>query len=173
MKNRITSILDKAIPIKILESYLESTGHLIQIAKLGWGLSLVDKFLKERIELYNSSSNDISILDWGLTDDSSDLFKWRFPNTIINSGDYLVIMASDKNRTEMISQWETIIDWGDQWHYFVGNQAPPIQWNQVGFNTSSWDTGASGFGYGDNDDNTVINQTISIFIVKTFFFIRC
>tara|TARA_B100000886_G_scaffold335885_1_gene293731 strand:+ start:507 stop:1220 length:714 start_codon:yes stop_codon:yes gene_type:complete len=54
MKNRITSILDKAIPIKILESYLESTGHLIQIAKLGWGLSLVDKFLKERIELYNS-----------------------------------------------------------------------------------------------------------------------
>ena len=120
------------------------------------------------IELYNSSSNDISILNWGLTDDSSELFKWRFPNTVINAGDYLLIMASNKNRTDLIAQWETIIDWGDQWHYFVGNQAPPSQWNQVGFNTSGWGTGASGFGYGDNDDNTIINQTISIFIVKTF-----
>tara|TARA_A100001035_G_scaffold277069_1_gene273171 strand:- start:197 stop:934 length:738 start_codon:yes stop_codon:yes gene_type:complete len=54
MKNRITSILDKAMPIRILESYLESVGHLIQIAKIGWGLSLVDKFLNERIALYNS-----------------------------------------------------------------------------------------------------------------------
>ena len=45
------------------------------------------------IELYNSSSNDISILNWGLTDDSSELFKWRFPNTVINAGDYLLIMA--------------------------------------------------------------------------------
>lgn len=54
MKKRITSILDKAMPIKILESHLESVGEFIQVAKVGWGLSLIDKFLCERIELYNS-----------------------------------------------------------------------------------------------------------------------
>ena len=54
MKNRITSILDKAMPIAILESYLQSVGHLIQIAKIGWGLSLIDKLLQERISLYKS-----------------------------------------------------------------------------------------------------------------------
>ncbi len=53
-QKRITSILDKVIPIKILESYLESVGSFIQVAKIGWGLSLIDKSLQERIELYNS-----------------------------------------------------------------------------------------------------------------------
>ena len=53
-QKRITSILDKVIPIKILESYLESVGSFIQVAKIGWGLSLIDNSLQERIELYNS-----------------------------------------------------------------------------------------------------------------------
>ena len=35
------------MPIKILESYLESMGNFVQVAKIGWGLSLLDKNLQE------------------------------------------------------------------------------------------------------------------------------
>ena len=41
------------------------------------------------IELYNSSSNDISILDWGLTDDSSELFGLNYKNSKCNTDGYL------------------------------------------------------------------------------------
>ena len=121
------------------------------------------------IELYNTSTNSVSIHNWGLSDDTDTPFKWRFPNVTLNSEQYLLIMASNKNRTDIVVQWETIINWGDEWDYFIGTQAPPSNWNQIGFNTINWDTGPSGFGYGDNDDNTVISPVISVYLVKTFF----
>ena len=121
------------------------------------------------IELYNPSTNNVSIHNWGLSDDTDNPFKWRFPNMTLGSDQYLLIMASNKNRTNIIAQWETIINWGDEWDYFIGTQAPPLSWNQIGFNTINWNTGPSGFGYGDNDDNTVISPVISVYLVKTFF----
>ena len=121
------------------------------------------------IELYNPTVASISLFNWGISDDIDNPFKWRFPNVSVDSEQYLMVMASNKDRVDIISQWETIIDWGDQWSYFVGNQEPPSMWNEVGFNTNNWATGPSGFGYGDNDDNTIINGATSIYIVKPFF----
>ena len=74
-QKRITSILDKVIPIKILESYLESVGSFIQVAKIGWGLSLIDNSLKERIELYNSYG--IKVCSGGT------LFEFFYKNFIV------------------------------------------------------------------------------------------
>ncbi|SVA12954.1 uncharacterized protein METZ01_LOCUS65808, partial [marine metagenome] len=74
------------------------------------------------IELYNPTPNSISINNWGLSDNIADPFKWRFPNITLNSEQYLLAMASDKDRTDIIAQWETIINWGDQWNYFIGSQ---------------------------------------------------
>ena len=71
------------------------------------------------IEIYNPTSNSISLNDWGLSDDVDDLYKWRIPNIILESEDFLMIMASDKDRTDIISEWETIIDLGDPWYYYV------------------------------------------------------
>ena len=121
------------------------------------------------IELYNTSANSVSLYNWGLSDDVNNLFKWRFPNIAIEPEQYLLVMASNKDRTDIIAQWETIINWGDQWNYFIGSQPPPSNWNQIGFNPNSWDSGPSGFGYGDNDDNTVINPATSIYIRKSFY----
>ena len=56
------------------------------------------------IELYNSTSNNISLNNWGLSDNVDDPFKWRIPNVIIGPEDFLMIMASDKDRTDMISE---------------------------------------------------------------------
>ena len=121
------------------------------------------------IELYNPSQNSISLHNWGISDDPDDPFKWRFPNTSINTDQYLLVMASDKNRTDIVAQWETIINWGDQWRYLIGNQPPPTNWNLLSFSPMGWDIGPSGFGYGDNDDNTVINPATSIYIRKSFY----
>ena len=121
------------------------------------------------IELYNPTSLSVSLFNWGLSDDLGSPFQWRFPNISLGPEQYLMVMASDKDRIDIISHWETIIDWGDDWSYFVGNQEPPTSWNQLGFNANNWNTGPSGFGYGDNDDNTIINSATSIYIVKPFF----
>ena len=57
---------------------------------------------------------------------------------------------------------------GDEWDYLVPISQPSQSWNQLGYNSSSWSTGISGFGYGDGDDATIISNTISIYIRKTF-----
>ena len=93
-----------------------------------------DSFLDEDgdapdwIELYNPTSDNISLFNWGLSDDINDFFRWRFPNISIGPGQYLMVMASNKDRVDIISHWETVIDWGDDWRYFVGNQDPATSW---------------------------------------------
>ena len=112
--------------------------------------------------------SNISLNGWGLSDDLEDLYKWQIPNVVLEPESLLLIMASDKDRSDMISGWETVIDVGDPWYYFVPTQELPSNWNQPGFNASNWSIGPSGFGYGDGDDNTEISNTISVFLVKPF-----
>ncbi|HQX04823.1 MAG TPA: CotH kinase family protein, partial [Flavobacterium sp.] len=58
-----------------------------------------DASYQDWIELYNTGLSPINLQGYGLTDDSTVLFKWVFPNVTINPGSYLLIWASDKNRT--------------------------------------------------------------------------
>ncbi len=51
------------------------------------------------IELYNSGSNAVNLLNWSLTDNATNLKKWQFPSTNIAGGGFLVVFASGKNRT--------------------------------------------------------------------------
>ncbi len=60
----------------------------------------------------------------------------------------------------------------DPWHFHRGSTPPPEDWNQNGFDDSTWEIGPGGFGYGDNDDQTVLddmrNQYSTVFIRNTF-----
>ena len=49
---------------------------------------------------------------------------------------------------------------GDTWRFFRGVSAPPADWNEIDFDAedAGWESGPSGFGYGDEDDATVIND---------------
>ena len=47
---------------------------------------------------------------------------------------------------------------GDQWRYFKGTQEPPSDWKTVGFDDSDWLVGATGIGYGDGDDATILDD---------------
>jgi len=67
---------------------------------------------------------------------------------------------------------------GNEWKYFRGQSEPPVNWNTVAFDDSSWETGPSGFGYADGDDNTLLdasnppamqNNYLSVYIRRAFY----
>ena len=44
------------------------------------------------------------------------------------------------------------------WKYSAGGTRPPATWNQPAFDDSAWKSGRAGFGYGDSDDETVLDD---------------
>jgi hypothetical protein len=121
------------------------------------------------IELYNSEQSNIDLTGYGLSDDSTVPFKWVMPSVTLEANDHLLVFASDKNRTEYIKHWETIINWGDVWKYKLGTSEPPVEWKNLGFDDQTWSSGPSGFGYGDDDDSTIVpNNTFSVYVRKVF-----
>ena len=56
-----------------------------------------------------------------------------------------------------VSAGTTFIEPDETWRFFRGTEQPSDPndyWKEPVFNDSDWDTGQSGFGYGDDDDNT-------------------
>ena len=52
------------------------------------------------IELYNAGTESVSLDSWYLSDDSEEPVRWRFPDITLAPGEYRVIFASGKNRTQ-------------------------------------------------------------------------
>ena len=120
------------------------------------------------IEIYNSSDELINLSGYGITDDVNDLSKWTFPSYDLAANDFLVVFASNKDRKDHVVQWDAKVDWGDTWRYWIGNSAPISNWELPQTDIGFWPQGQSGFGYGDNDDNTEIPQTVSVYVRKEF-----
>ena len=121
------------------------------------------------IELYNGGSSTVNIGGYGLTDNPDELYKWVFPSTSIAPDNHVLVFASGTEIESNVQHWETIINWGDTWKYFLGNFEPPSTWSQIEFNDSDWLEGESGFGYGDGDDATIVPNIISVFVRKAFY----
>ncbi|MDO9578112.1 MAG: CotH kinase family protein [Candidatus Cloacimonadales bacterium] len=124
------------------------------------------------IEIYNADTSPLNLLNYGLSDNENNLQKWSFPDMVLEPDAFLLVFASGKDRS-LTAYWETIIDWGDEWKYFVGTEAPPEDWYQPDFDDTDWLSGPSGFGYGDGDDATIIseigsNTATSVFIRHAF-----
>lgn len=120
------------------------------------------------IELYNSGANTINLNGYGITDNPSNPFQWIFPNIEMSPEDHLLLFASEKDRQDWVPHWETIIDRGDIWKYFIGNFEPPDNWNQLDYNDGGWLNGPSGFGYDDNDDATIVEPVLSLYVRREF-----
>jgi hypothetical protein len=156
------------------------------------------------IELYNDGASSVSLNGWYLTDDATNLQKWRFPLTtpVVNlaPGGRLVVWCSNKNRKAAANRLHTNFkldaageylglirsdgftiehSYGPTYPpqftnsaYGVGNVTTATDlvaetangkakiaasatdftnnfagWNNVSFNDSAWQSGASGFGY--------------------------
>jgi len=64
---------------------------------------------------------------------------------------------------------------GDNWKFYRGSEAPsvsPDAWKEINFDDSHWDVGISGFGYGDDDDVTILadmqGNYATVYIRKEF-----
>jgi hypothetical protein len=47
---------------------------------------------------------------------------------------------------------------GEKWHYFKGIEEPPDKWHYVSFDHLRWQTGQTGFGYGNGHYRTHLND---------------
>ena len=120
------------------------------------------------IEIYNFGRSPVNLDGYGLSDDLSEKLKWKFPDISIQPNDYLLVLASNEDKKNLVKSWHAEITVGDKWYYWSQNNAPPTNWNSINYNPAGWMEGPSGIGYGDNDDNTTISQTVSVFVRKTF-----
>ena len=120
------------------------------------------------IELYNYGSDEISLNNWSLTDILDDNNPWTFPDITIDADEYLLIWASDKDRSG-ITYARTLINEGDSFRYEIPNQNTDENWMSSNFDDDEWSSGVSGFGYADGDDNTYIAAgTIAVYLRKSF-----
>ena len=67
-----------------------------------------------------------------------------------------------------IDHWEAVVLDGSSWRYLVPNEQPESDWLASNFDDLSWPQGVSGFGYGDGDDATVVESTMSIYLRHQF-----
>ena len=81
---------------------------------------------------------------------------------------FLCVFFSCIGYSQVVDHWETVVYNTDQWSYFVGNSEPNVNWMDPSFNTSSWSKGSGGIGYEDEDDNTIIPRTRSLYIRTNF-----
>ena len=118
-------------------------------------------------ELFNYGDSPVSLNNWTISDKDDDPTKWKFPDITILPGEYLLVWASDKDRSN--ASFRTLINRGDEFKYILPVSDVSSSWNNLDFNDSNWLSGNSGFGYGDGDDETAIpNGSLSIYLRKKF-----
>ncbi|MCP4547617.1 MAG: hypothetical protein GY835_14250 [bacterium] len=120
------------------------------------------------IEIFNSGPEPINLMNYGLSDDTDDPFKWVFPDIVLHPNYHLLVFASGKDRHLTSVIWDTVIDMGDLWRYRVNTSAPPSDWSDPGFDDGGWSCGPTGIGNGDGDDATEIQQCISFCARREF-----
>lgn len=81
---------------------------------------------------------------------------------------WAALICSPLGLTAQTHHWEAVVTQGDAWQYIVPTSEPNAAWRATGFN-GVWQVGASGFGYGDSDDNTTLTSPVtSVYIRKEF-----
>ena len=119
-------------------------------------------------ELLNTSSTDVVLSGWTISDKIDQPEKWMFPDLILEPDEYLFLWASGKDRS-IIGMPRTLITEGDLFKYTISTGTTSPQWKELGFDDSAWQEGATGFGYGDGDDATLVQPgTRSVFLRKRF-----
>jgi hypothetical protein len=121
------------------------------------------------IELYNGSDSAFNLAGYGLSDKPSQPLQWLFPQVDIPAKGFMLIFASDKDRRIPPLYWETVVTINDSFAYTI--PATSLNgWELPIYNDSSWNIGRSGFGYGDNDDSTLVpSGTMAVYMRKLFY----
>ena len=83
---------------------------------------------------------------------------------------FITLLSLDNNATAQtnVDHWETVVYDTNTWRYIVPTTDLGSTWVQPEFDDSGWLEAKGGFGYGDNDDNTVLGTTLAVLMRKTF-----
>ncbi|MFA9390849.1 MAG: lamin tail domain-containing protein [Prolixibacteraceae bacterium] len=123
------------------------------------------------IEIYNSGNETINLKGWALSDSRKDLQKWLFASNPIQANSFVLVNASGKDRNQFTEslQWESAVLPGNEFRYLVPDETSSSEWFQSDFDDAVWESGKAGFGYGDDDDVTIVPEgTRVVFIRKEF-----
>ena len=71
---------------------------------------------------------------------------------------FLQIAAVNHLDAQELPESILLVDEGEEYTYLKGTEPPPDDWNTLEFDDFEWEIGASGFGYGDVDDNTILDD---------------
>lgn len=126
----------------------------------------VDGDSPDWIEIVNTGTAPVDLAGWGLSDDPAEGVKWTFPSLVLAPGALQVVYASDKDRAQVVGSWDTRIDAGDEWRYLAVTGPVAGDWRAPAFDDSAWPVGPSGFGYGDEDDETEV-EAHTLYVRKT------
>ena len=84
--------------------------------------------------------------------------------TQLRSGILLVVttlisqMPRNSQATQPAEDARYLIPPGASWKYHAAAEQPPGNWTQLEFDDAAWPIGNAGFGYGDDDDKTVLES---------------
>ena len=120
------------------------------------------------VEFFNSSDQAVNLSQYTFTDDITDTLKWSFPSIQLEPGEFKVVFASGKNRTDLVNSWHSVVDMGSTLKYIVPDSEMGDTWKNTGFDDQNWLEGPSGIGYGDNDDATETGSVMSVYARKEF-----
>ena len=120
-------------------------------------------------EIINTGNTAVKLSDYFVSEGSKNVLKWQLPDFNLQPEKTFLVYASGKDRLQTPMQWYTLIDINQSWRYLVPSTEPSSTWKSFGFTETGWQTGPSGIGFGDNDDNTVIpSGKMSVFMRKKF-----
>lgn len=123
---------------------------------------------KDWIEIYNAGSTAVNLSGYGLSDDSTETLKWKFPAVQIPADSFLLVFASGKDRSLLIDHYETAVFPETQWKY-IEPTANLNGWTSLLYNDNAWSSGKCGIGNGDGDDSTLVTiGALSVYLRKTF-----
>lgn len=125
------------------------------------------------IELYNTSTSDVDITGWHLSDKASKLDKWTFPSCVLKPHEYLLVFASGKDLYEYSKGdsvfYSPLIEATEKFSYAVGSSDISTDWYKADYDDSMWSIGNGGIGYGTSYAATKVPEgTISVFVRKKF-----
>jgi hypothetical protein len=79
----------------------------------------------------------------------------------------IIILTLCFSQLKSQTHWESIVTETDEFKYQLPVSEPTEDWTALNYNDQNWAVGKGGFGYGDNDDNTVVTATKSLFLRRT------
>ena len=134
------------------------------------------------VELHNAGEKVLRLGKFQLSGGDDKPSAWLLPNIAIAPGGYQLIWMSGLDRVSLSPEAmrtsgatlpfeSTLVAADVQWKYLVpsGSREVADGWNKLNFDDSNFAIGKAGFGYGDDDDDTVLPVGTALVLLRHTF----